>query len=593
MKSCGHVLFSGLTGFLFLVLFKTGLLYHLEQFSLFCPEGDFLRAFFEQPGGVLALAGAFLTQFCHYPVLGAALFALLLSLLGFLTAKAFALDGKAAWLSTLPALFVLLFITRMDYSVYLFRTYGLMYSQVLGFCATAALVLAYRTCFLGRRTGPLFVAAVVLAGYPLLGAFALLAAVLMALLALREGKRGLADLSVALLTGVAVPWLCRDLPGVFPRIHRKFVYLAAFPYMEFLDNFICLVPLIMAALAMVALCYLRRAGRFAVPALVAAALLAVAGGSFYDRGFHTVLGMERAVSKQDWDKVLRLAQKVRNPNRIHVLYRDLALYGKGSLLEDMFRYPDGDEPLHTKAPFPISNICGVPVLYYCGMVNACDRLAMEYSSTFCKNIHYYKYQAKTALVSGEYELARKYLDMVDANWFERKWVRGYRALLDDPARMDADPEFRRLRPLLQCSWTEFEAAAPLQEMLYVHFADPGYVNESVYEWQMAFYLIQKDAETALYCLFNHLDLFPEAPLGTALAEGAALFASEAGDADMMRALAPVLAKSGTVLQRFSQFSSAANNALDLDSEKTRAWFADHFDGTYWYYYLFVDLNMNR
>ena len=593
LKSCRHILFSGLFGFLFLVIFKTGLLYHLEQYSLFCPKGDWLRVFFEQPGGLLALAGAFLTQFCHYPVLGAAVFALLMGLLTWLTEKAFGLEGRAVWLSTLPALFLLLFVTRLDYSIYLFRTYGLLYSQLLGFCATATLLLLYRKCFLGKRGGPLFVAAAVLAGYPLFGAFALLAAVLMALLALREGKRGFAELAVALVAVAAVPWLCRDLPGFFPRIHRKYVYFAAFPYMEFLDNVICLVPLILAAAAMVALCFLRKAGRIAVPVILGAALLAVAGASCWDRGFHTVLSMERAVSDQDWDKVLKLARKEQDPNRAHVLYRDVALYQKGALTEQMFRYPDGDAPLHTRAQFPISYVCGVPVLYYCGMINPCDRLAMEYSSTFCKNIHYYKYQAKTALVSGEYELARKYLDMVDANWFEGAWVRRYRAFLDNPALMEDDPEFKRLRPLIQDTPTEFEASGPLQEMLYAYFANPEYVNESVFEWQVAFYLIQKDADRTLDCLFGRLERFPEAPIGTALAEGAALFASEAGDLDLMRALTEVLSDKASVLRRFSKFASDANKAGDLESKKTQEWFADHYKGSYWYYYMFVDINPNR
>lgn len=593
LKSCRHILFSGLFGFLFLAIFKAGLLYHLEQFSLFCPKGDWLHVFFEQPGGVLALVGAFLTQFCHYPVLGAALFALLMCLLTFLTEKAFGLEGKAVWLSTLPALFLLLFVTRMDYSIYLFRTYGLLYSQVLGFCVTSALVLLYRKCFLGRRIGPLFIAVAVLLGYPLFGSFTLLAALLMALLAIREGRRGFIDLAVALLLVAVVPWLCRELPWIFPRIHRKYVYFAALPYMEFLDNFIGLVPLILAAVAMVALCFLRKAGRWTVPALLGVALLAVIGGSYWDRGFHTVLSMERAVSDQEWDKVLKLAQKEENPNRVHVLYRNVALYQKGSLTDKMFQYPDGDAPLHTRAPFPISNICGVPVLYHCGMINPCDRLAMEYSSTFCKNVHYFKYQAKTALVSGEYELARKYLDMVDANWFEGKWVRRYRAFLDDPTLMDADPEFQRQRPLLQDTPTEFEASGPLQEMLYAHFANPEYVNESLFEWQAAFYLIQKDADRTLDCLFSRLEQNPEAPVGTALAEGAALFGSETGDPDLMRALTTVLADKASILRRFSKFGSDANNARDLESKRTKDWFVERYKGTYWYYYLFVDINPNR
>ena len=593
LKSCRHILFSGLFAFLFLVLFKTGLLYHLEQYSLFCPKGEYLRSFFEQPGGVLALAGAFLTQFCHFPVLGAGLFALCLCLLTWLTGKAFGLEGKAAWLATLPALFLLLFVTRLDYSIYLFKTYGLLFSQVLGYTVAAGLVLVYRKCFLGRRYSPMFPALVLLAGYPLFGSFSLIAAVLMALTALREGKLGLIELAVTLILGAAVPWLCRELPWVFPRIHRNFVYFAGFPYKEFVENGICQVPLILAFAAMAALCFLRKARGFAVPALVLAAVLAVGAGSNWDSGFRTVLGMERAVSQQDWDQVLKLAKKERTPNRIHVLYRNIALYGKGTLTEEMFRYPDGDAPLRSKAVFPISYICAAPVLYYCGMPNPCDRLAMEYSSTFCKNIHFYKYQAKTALLSGEYDLARKYLDMVDANWFQGKWVRRYRAFLDNPALMDEDPEFQRLRPLLQGAWTKYDAVAPLEEMLWAQFADPGYVNESVFEWQAACYLTRKDAERTLYCVFNRHELLPDAPVGTALAEGAALFASQSGDLDMMRELVGVLSSRQQVLRTFSQFSNALNAAGDLRSEKTKERFQARYEGTYWYYYYFMDINTKR
>lgn len=593
LKSCRHILFSGLFAFLFLVLFKTGLLYHLEQYSLFCPKGEYLRSFFEQPGGVLALVGAFLTQFCHFPVLGAALFALCLCLLTWLTGKAFGLEGKAAWLATLPALFLLLFVTRLDYSIYLFKTYGLLFSQVLGYTVAAGLVLVYRKCFLGRRYSPIFPALVLLAGYPLFGSFSLIAAVLMALTALREGKLGLIELAVTLILGAAVPWLCRELPWVFPRIHRNFVYFAGFPYKEFVENGICQVPLILAFAAMAALCFLRKARGFAVPALVLAAVLAVGAGSNWDSGFRTVLGMERAVSQQDWDQVLKLAKKERTPNRIHVLYRNIALYGKGTLTEEMFRYPDGDAPLRSKAVFPISYICAAPVLYYCGMPNPCDRLAMEYSSTFCKNIHFYKYQAKTALLSGEYDLARKYLDMVDANWFQGKWVRRYRAFLDNPALMDEDPEFQRLRPLLQGAWTKYDAVAPLEEMLWAQFADPGYVNESVFEWQAACYLTRKDAERTLYCVFNRHELLPDAPVGTALAEGAALFASQSGDLDMMRELVGVLSSRQQVLRTFSQFSNALNAAGDLRSEKTKERFQARYEGTYWYYYYFMDINTKR
>ena len=112
-QTAGLALFS----FLFLWLLKGDLLYHMEQYSYFSFHGDFPVKFFEQPGGLLSLLGAFLTQFCHFPVLGALVIALSFSLLAYLVRKAFRLEGKKAWLALVPSLFLLLFITRLDYTI--------------------------------------------------------------------------------------------------------------------------------------------------------------------------------------------------------------------------------------------------------------------------------------------------------------------------------------------------------------------------------------------------------------------------------------------------------------------------------------------
>ena len=82
--------------------FKADLLYHMEQYSLFGSGKEFLASFFEQPGGFLALLGAFLTQFCHFPLIGAFLLTALLCLLALVVAKAFGLEGKKEWLAYIP-----------------------------------------------------------------------------------------------------------------------------------------------------------------------------------------------------------------------------------------------------------------------------------------------------------------------------------------------------------------------------------------------------------------------------------------------------------------------------------------------------------
>ena len=232
--------------------FKADLLYHMEQYSLFGSGREFLASFFEQPGGLLALAGAFLTQFCHFPLLGALLLTALLCLLALVVAKTFGLEGRNEWLAYIPSLFLVLFVTRLDYSIYLQKTYGLVYSQALGFLATTALVFLYKRSIRGKKESWLFPALVVIVGYPLIGAYALAAAVLVALEALRSGAARWASLGVALAAGAAVPLLCANVGALYPRINRHFAFWEGLPYMEFTGNFMCQLPLILAFAALAA-----------------------------------------------------------------------------------------------------------------------------------------------------------------------------------------------------------------------------------------------------------------------------------------------------------------------------------------------------
>ena len=62
---------------------------------------------------------------------------------------------------------------------------------------------------------------------------------------------------------------------------------------------------------------------------------------------------------------------------------------------------------------------------------------------------------------------------------------------------------------------------------------------------------------------------------------------------MMRELVGVLSSRQQVLRTCSQFSNALNAAGDLRSEKTKERFQARYEGTYWYYYYFIDINTKR
>ena len=568
--------------------FKADLLYHMEQYSLFGWGGAFLAAFFEQPGGLLALLGAFLTQFCHFPLIGALLLTALLCLLALVVAKTFGLEGRKEWMAYIPSLFLVLFVTRMDYSIYLQKAYGLVYSQALGFLAATALLLLYKKCIQGRKAAWLFTAAVVVLGYPLIGSYAMVAAVLIVLEAFRTGNARWANLAAALATGAAVPMLCSQLKAVYPRINRNFVYFAGFPYMDFVKTFICQVPLVLAFVALAALVFSGSLGKkVPLPAFIVCAL-ALLGLTNWDGDFGALLKMERAASLRDWDKVLKVAAKHEKPTRALVEYRNIALYHKGELTEKMFTYPDGGVPLKSPAQIPVSMVCSVPMQYWCGMVNSCERSCMEFSTSYSKNICYYKYQAMSALIKGDYELAAKYMDVIEGNWFQGRWLKRYRGFLDNPQSMDSDQEYLMLRPLLDFPGPEADLASSLEGGMIRHYEYLEYVNEYALEWQMAMILMQKNEPYFLKLFFDRYDNYQLTSVTKGVAEAAALLGGISEDNELLAEVAQALASRQDVLRDFGRFANAMNQVRDIDNPSTVERFDSRYGDTYWFYYFFVN-----
>lgn len=406
--------FAGLCTLL-LGIFKGGLLYHMEQYSLFPYSREFFTQCMEQPGGLLQYAGAFLTQFCHFPWLGAALVAAVLCLLACLTRKALSLE-KSWTLSYIPSLLLLLFITRLDYSVYLMMTYGLLFSQALGLITVMSLLLVFRKWIEGTRSELIAAGLVPIVFYPLFGAYAFVAALLMAV---TSKNRKAVGLGTMVITSSLVLLFCSFVPGVYERLHRNYLYFAGLPYLDFESNLRALAPVAAAILVSVVLPFAARLSSMPSLAILAVFVALVGGLTNWDANFKAVLEMEKACAEQDWDRILVLAKKYGNPTRAQVLYRNIALYQKGRLTEEMFTYPDAAEQFRTGAQIPLSYVSAVPALHYCGMANSSDRFAMETSATYTKNLFFYKFQAKNALVRGEYDLARKYIYLVSRNWY---WI---------------------------------------------------------------------------------------------------------------------------------------------------------------------------
>ncbi len=93
------------------------------------------------------------------------------------------------------------------------------------------------------------------------------------------------------------------------------------------------------------------------------------------------------------------------------------------------------------------------------------------SRMFQRTVEGYKYQAKVALFTGKEnpELIEKYLDIIDTNWFEGKWVKKYRGYLHDPEALRNDPEYQMFLALDQYEEIKFMSSAVAEDTLLKHY----------------------------------------------------------------------------------------------------------------------------
>lgn len=569
---------------------RSALLLHFSEYTYFSSEPAFVCTFLDNPGEILDYLGAFFTRLCACPMAGASCLGVLLVLLRRLLARA--VGGEAArWLSFFPPVLLLLFLLRMDYGVYVLKSYGFVFSPVLGLLGTAGVYALYRFLFPKRGWCWLLVPLTVLL-FPLLGFYLLAGALMAALPAVsRNGRVSCAVMAVLVL----LPLFCAYSDWVYPRINMRFAFLGGLPYRDLVGEAALFLPL-GAAVCITVLLPVSGKVSLPRPAWIAAAVLALACLFAFpnrDRNFQAVLRMEAALSRSDWDGILAEAQKIGEPSRIHVVYRNIALYQKDQLCDRMFTFPDGSAPLKTSAVMPISFLIAPEALLRAGLLNYAERWATELSATYTKNVHYLKCLARVAVLTGDRELARKYFALLRRCPFTGSWVRRHETLLADPAALSADPEMRRILDLYQPDERRIIAGEAIEGVILDHFASMPVSNGRQYECRMASLLTLKQEGPFMKAFLDHSQAYPGERIPAGIAQAAVLFGGTSGDRDLYLQVFDQFRDETVLLRDFGSYGRDYNNAGNISSPSMVQRFAQKYGKTYWFYYHFVnDLKTN-
>lgn len=432
------------------------LLWKVQQYNLFLSSSLFFKQMMVVPGGMLSYLGSFFTQFFYHPWIGALMLCGWWWLLMWLTKRAFSISNKWLVVTLIPVAILLIANMTLGYWIYVMKLHGYFFSATIGTTAGVALLWAFRKLpeTLWIRIG--YIALVVIAGYPLMGVYALATALLMGIWTWRLTKKTTSNsiLSVvSILAIVAVPLVYYRYIYYQTNIHD--IYTTALPIFTITETLHAYyIPYYLLALIFLLLTIVPMKSKedspssplpiknIAIQGIMLVALIAGVWHFWYkDDNFRHELRMQRCIEQADWNGVLEEGKKQEGePTRAIVMMHNLALSRLGLQCEETYKFQKGSKKPDTPLPVYMYNTAGRLIYYHYGVMNECHRMCMEEGVEYGWNVELLQYMARTAIFCKETQVARKYLNLLRQTQYHGDWADHMESLIDNPDLLNSDME---------------------------------------------------------------------------------------------------------------------------------------------------------
>ena len=566
----------------------------VEEQNLFLHTPYFFSQCMVVSGGLLSWAGAFFTQMLHYPVLGVAVLCVLWAVLVTLLRVTFHIPLRWVVVTLIPVAMLLLTQVDLGYWIYYLKLRGHFFDATLGFIVAVALVWAYRV--LPRFLRTLFVLVAVVCGYPLFGAYALLAAALMAVVSWRiEGyAKGFAaaDTLLAALGIVFVPLLCYR--HVYHQTNMEYIYQTALPIFSMRqDDYLSFyIPYAVAALTLLALAATYKPARqkneglapMMQGAVLVLVLVAVAAFWYKDANFHHEIAMRKCIDKQDWQGVLREAKSVKGePTRDMWMMKNLALARMGRLGDEMYDYPNGAKAANCPFATRMVQWDGKMLYLQYGIPNYCYRWCMEDGVEYGWRVDYLKLMVKCSIVNAEWAAAQKYISMLKKTLFHKDWAKRYEQYVHNPRLVAEDPELLPIvRMMSNDNYLSGDNAAA-ERFLIEHFAGSESKNPYVQEQALVAAMMTRNPDIFWLRFFHYTELHKTEHVPVLYQQAACLLGGldDKVDASQMPFDKQVVESCREFMDALKQYREQG-----MDMEHIKTLMEEKFHATYYFDYFF-------
>lgn len=420
-KTSSMPLYASLLAFIAFIAYvlhiNQEVLYTAHERSEFLVGADYFQFLMSKPFGLMQYVGAWLTQFFYYPALGAAMLTGIWVLIFLVGKKAFGLREGAIALMLLPIACLLTSVVDLGYWIYISPIRGYWFSQSVGYLLMLLLLWGTRNT---PRQWHLCWYLLGICLYPILGWFSLLFVVCLVFSG-RFSWRELLGLFLLLFT--AAIWQRFLYSGTKPAL----VTMAGMPRFETPSDKtddLSLPFWIMGVITMlIPLCgkYLTKGF---VPVLSAiAGMVFTYSLMFQDQNYIDEMRITRYAEDDNWEEVLKLAEKNKKPTKPILMLKNVALMYQGGLLERSFKTESSFADTYNPDSVHVSFLeIAAPIAYYnYGLINEGFRLNFECAEQTGFSPCYLKRLARCAYANGEMPLVNRYLAQLHSHPFYADW----------------------------------------------------------------------------------------------------------------------------------------------------------------------------
>ena len=480
--------------------FGNYLLFFQEQQSLFIFSGEYIHEYFLMPGGLLELAGKFLTQFYSNTIVGSLILATILTLPGiiFLKINKRLFPNKSFLLLLLIPSSLLLLIQTHYYHL---MEYNMGFLLVLLYFLISILARRKNVRFFALTLFPLF--------YYLAGGYAWIFLGMYILYNLFFEKRRQRYIYPLFLVAIATfsffvfkevlflqpsDQLIRfPLPFIDDYNHRLTLYL--------LTGYIILFPLLGKIAFSIKLKRINTRSFALISILIVFSITILFLSKLYNPQTARVIQLQKLVFEEKWNETIELHENYPSKNLIGQYFYNIALSETDQLCDRLFYGRQDFSANSLVLPWSSEHLnWGTYFFYSVGLINEAHRWAYEEMVVYGLRPQNVKLLVKTNLVNGNLEMAKKYIDILKKTIFYNNWAKEFEDLLNNPGLIQSHPELGEKIKIIPKEDFFIQVSDPQNNIPLLLKSNPN--NRKAFEYEMAWLLLTKDVEAVVNKIKN-------------------------------------------------------------------------------------------